>query len=92
MKKSKKLLITASLVSTAVTMGGCRFLPWMNETPSVYGPPPDEYVTATPVSDFDAEENVNAGVYGPPPEEEVTPEWLPEKETETLEEDGLTEG
>lgn len=55
MKKGKKLLVTASLVSTAVTMGGCRFLPWMNETPAVYGPPPDEYVTMTPVP---GEENV----------------------------------
>ncbi len=49
MKKGKKLLVTASLVSTAMTLGGCRFLPWMNENADVYGPPPDEYVTMTPV-------------------------------------------
>ena len=55
MKKGKKLLVTASLVSTAMTMGGCRFLPWMNEAAGVYGPPPDEYVTMTPVPE--AEEN-----------------------------------
>ena len=91
MKKSKKLLITASLVSTAVTMGGCRFLPWMNETAAVYGPPPDEYVTVTPISDFDVEENVNAGVYGPPPEEMVTQKTLQKEETETVKEDVLTE-
>lgn len=41
MRKGKKLLVTASLVSTAMTVGGCRFLPWMNEAAEVYGPPPD---------------------------------------------------
>jgi len=49
MKKGKKLLVTASLVSTTMTLGGCRFLPWMNENADVYGPPSDEYVTMTPV-------------------------------------------
>lgn len=43
MKKSKKLLVTASLVSTAMVVGGCRFLPWANSNASVYGPPPEEY-------------------------------------------------
>ena len=43
MKKSKKILVTASLVSTAMVVGGCRFLPWMNENAAVYGPPPEEY-------------------------------------------------
>ena len=67
MKKGKKLLVTASLVSTAVTMGGCRFLPWMNETPAVYGPPPDEYVTLTPA--LEAEEEAE-GRFTPTPEED----------------------
>lgn len=55
MKKGKKLLVTASLVSTAMTMGGCRFLPWMNENADVYGPPPDNYVTMTPVPEMEEE-------------------------------------
>ncbi len=87
MKKGKKLLVTASLVSTAVTMGGCRFLPWMNEAAGVYGPPPDEYVTMTPVPEaeekgtdvtpeteeeaFSAEENLAQCMYGPPPDRNV---------------------
>ena len=88
-KTGKKVLVTTTLVSAAVTMGGCRFLPWANSNAAVYGPPPEEYVTATPISEFDVEENVNAGVYGPPPEEDVAPESLQE-ETEGVEEDGLT--
>lgn len=71
-KNKKKMLITASLVSTAMTLGGCRFLPWMNRNADVYGPPPEEYLTATPVPEFSAEDNQNAGVYGPPPEESET--------------------
>lgn len=59
MKKGKKLLVTASLVSTAITMGGCRFLPWMNENADVYGPPPDNYVTMTPVPEMEEEASDN---------------------------------
>ncbi len=55
MKKGKKLLLTASLVSTAMTMGGCRFLPWMNDDQPVYGVPSDPRVTATPVSGYEEE-------------------------------------
>lgn len=43
MKKGKKLLVTASVVSTAMIVGGCRFLPWANSNAAVYGPPPDDY-------------------------------------------------
>lgn len=68
MKKGKKLLLTASLVSTAVTMGGCRFLPWMNEAAGVYGPPPDEYVTMTPVPEAEEEAEER---FTPVPEDEV---------------------
>lgn len=57
-KTGKKLLVTASLVSTAVTMGGCRFLPWANFGAGVYGPPPDEYVTATPVPETSDDESI----------------------------------
>lgn len=67
MKKGKRLLVTASLVSTAMTVGGCRFLPWMNENADVYGPPPDYYVTATPVPE--AEEEAE-GRFTPTPEED----------------------
>ena len=56
MKKGKKLLITASLVSTAMTLVGCRFLPWRNDNANVYGPPPDDYVTMTPVPEYEEEE------------------------------------
>ena len=46
----KKVLLTASLVSTAMTMGGCGlFEVWNNQNRCVYGPPPDDYVTVTPV-------------------------------------------
>ncbi len=42
-KTGKKVLVTATLVSAAVTVGGCRFLPWANSNACVYGPPPEEY-------------------------------------------------
>lgn len=72
MKKGKKLLVTASLVSTAMTLGGCRFLPWMNENADVYGPPPDEYVTMTPVSE--AEEADGTYITPIPEDEAFSPE------------------
>lgn len=59
MKKGKKLLVTASLVSTAMTLGGCRFLPWVNENADVYGPPPDEYVTMKPVLEAEEEDGTD---------------------------------
>ena len=62
MKKGKKLLVTASLVSAAVTVGVCRFLPWMNENTDVYGPPPDYYVTVTPVPEAEEEADEGADV------------------------------
>lgn len=66
MKKGKKLLVTASLVSTAMVVGGCRFLPWANSNACVYGPPPEEY---------DPSRNIEASVYGVPYyEPQVTPE------------------
>lgn len=49
MKKGKKLLLTASLVSTAMTMGGCRFLPWKNSDQPAYGVPMDSRVVLTPI-------------------------------------------
>ena len=63
MKKGKKLLVTASLVSTTMTLGGCRFLPWMNETPAVYGPPPDEYVTMTPTPEEEESVTETRNIY-----------------------------
>lgn len=48
-KKRNKVLLTATLVSTAMTMGGCGdFFPWSNQNANVYGPPPEDYVTVTP--------------------------------------------
>ena len=72
MKKGKKLLVTASLVSTAMTLGGCRFLPWVNENADVYGPPPDEYVTMTPV--LEAEEEDGTDITPIPEDETFSPE------------------
>ncbi len=63
MKKGKKILVTASLVSTTMTLGGCRFLPWMNETPAVYGPPPDEYVTMTPAPEEEESATETRNIY-----------------------------
>ena len=63
MKKGKKILVTASLVSTTMTLGGCRFLPWMNETPAVYGPPPDEYVTMTPTPEEEESVTETRNIY-----------------------------
>ncbi len=57
MKKGKKLLITASLVSTAMSMGGCRFLPWENSEQPVYGVPMSPTVTMTPVPGYEEEED-----------------------------------
>ncbi len=57
MKKGKKLLVTASLVSTAVTMGGCRFLPWANDSQPVYGVPMDPRVTLSPIPEYEEEED-----------------------------------
>ena len=51
MKKGKKLLLTASLVSTAMTVGGCRFLPWKNSDQPAYGVPMDSRVILTPISE-----------------------------------------
>lgn len=56
MKKSKKLLITASIVSAAVTVGGCRFLPWENNEQPVYGVPMAPTVTLKPVPGYETEE------------------------------------
>lgn len=78
-KKRNKVLLTATLVSTAMTMGGCGdFFPWSNQNASVYGPPPEE---------FSVEENRNAGVYGPPPDEEVTVTPAIEENREITEEE-----
>ena len=76
MKKGKKLLITASLVSTAMTMGGCRFLPWMNDEQPVYGVPSDPRVTLTPISGYEEESNEGTDVI---PETEEDEEFSPER-------------
>lgn len=68
MKKNKKLLITASIVSAAVTVGGCRFLPWENSEQPVYGVPMSPTVTVTPVPGYEAEEENMV------PESEVLPD------------------
>ncbi len=69
MKKNKKLLITASIVSAAVTVGGCRFLPWENNEQPVYGVPMSPTVTLTPVPGYETEEEENRV-----PESEVLPD------------------
>lgn len=68
MKKNKKLLITASIVSAAVTVGGCRFLPWENSEQPVYGVPMSPTVTVTPVLGYETEEENMV------PESEVLPD------------------
>lgn len=68
MKKNKKLLITASIVSAAVTVGGCRFLPWENNEQPVYGVPMSPTVTLTPVPGYEIEEENMV------PESEVLPD------------------
>lgn len=68
MKKGKKLLVTASLVSAAMTVGGCRFLPWMNNDQPVYGVPMDPRVTLSPIPD-DVEEEVEGADVTPVEEE-----------------------
>lgn len=68
MKKNKKLLITASIVSAAVTVGGCRFLPWENSEQPVYGVPMAPTVTVTPVPGYETEEENMV------PESEVLPD------------------
>ena len=52
MKKGNKLLLTASLVSTAMTVGGCRFLPWKNSDQPAYGVPMDSRVVLTPIPEY----------------------------------------
>lgn len=70
MKNGKKLLITASLVSTAVTMGGCRFLPWMNNDQPLYGVPMDPRVTLSPIPGYGEEDD--RADFTPAPEEDET--------------------
>ena len=60
-KTGKRALVTATLVSAAMTMGGCRFLPWANSNANVYGPPPEE---------FDPKYNIAQPEYGVPYYEE----------------------
>lgn len=51
-------------------MGGCRFLPWMNDDKPVYGVPSDPRVTVTPISEYEEEENDEGTDVIPGPEED----------------------
>ncbi len=80
MKKGKKLLLTASLVSTAMTMGGCRFLPWKNSDQPAYGVPMDSRVVLTPIPECRGDaEGTNDSI-------------LKEEETFSVEEEALLLG
>lgn len=74
MKKGKKLLVTASLVSTAMTLGGCRFLPWRNSVQPLYGVPMDPRVTLSPIPEYEEEEDGTDITSIPEEDEAFSPE------------------
>lgn len=75
-KTGKRALVTATLVSAAMTMGGCRFLPWANSNANVYGPPPEEYDPKYNI----AQPEYGVPYYEEPYDEEPTPTETPIEE------------